>query len=327
MKEKVKKEMPRSSSALPNLRNAPEFVGINHWINTDKALTLADLRGKVVLVDFWTYTCINCIRTLPHVTGWYEKYKDKGFVVIGVHTPEFEFEKKTENVQAAIKQYSINYPVAQDNDYATWNAYNNRYWPAKYLIDSTGVIRKVHFGEGEYEEMEKAIRELLEEAGNLVSEDMIQVTDETPKSRNSPETYLGSSRMQYLYPSRLVGNGNQTFSLAKNIPISTFSLGGEWMVDDEYSKAGANAVLEYNFFASKVFLVMRPGSSKNPQVKLLMDGKLVDDLRTGTDVQDGIINVDQDKLYNIINLGSNAGIHILRLEFSPGIEVFAFTFG
>jgi len=325
MKDEVKKSMPTKSN-LTSFGNAPEFVGITKWLNTDNALTINGLSGKVVLIDFWTYTCINCIRTLPFVTGWYEKYKDQGFVVVGVHTPEFEFEKKTENVLSAMKQYNIDYPVALDNDYATWNAYSNRYWPAKYLIDSKGVIRKVHFGEGEYEEMEKAIRELLEEAGNLVSEDMVQVTDQTPKTKNSPETYLGSNRMQYLYPNGSAGNGSQTFSLSKNIPINSFSFGGEWMVDDEYSKAGENAVLEYNFFASKVFLVMKPTSLEAREVKVFLNGKLVDVLSKGEDVENGIIIVDKDRLYNLIEL-KNTGKHLLRLEFTPGIEVFAFTFG
>ena len=313
------------SSRLPNLGKAPEFAGINKWLNS-QPLTLQSLRGKVVLVDFWTYTCINCIRTLPFVTGWYEKYKGKGFVVVGVHTPEFEFEKKTENVEQAIKQYNIHYPVAQDNDYATWTAYQNQYWPAKYLIDAKGVIRWIHFGEGEYEKGELAIQELLKEAGNLVLDGTIKALDQTPKAKFSPETYLGSSRMQYLYPNRSVSNGNQTFSLSKNIPSNSFSFGGEWMVDDEYSKTGKNAVLEYNFFASKVFLVMKPTSLGAGEVKVYLDGKLIDNLNSGIDVENGIVTVDKDRLYNLVEL-KNAESHLLRLEFSEGIEIFAFTFG
>lgn len=325
MKEEAKKDIPKVSS-LTSFGNAPDFVGINHWINTDKALTLTDLRGKVVLVDFWTYTCINCIRTLPFVTGWYEKYKDKGFVVVGVHTPEFEFEKKTENVLQAIKQYKISYPVAQDNDYATWNAYNNRYWPAKYLVDSKGVIRKVHFGEGEYDEMEKAIQELLKEKGSTVNEGIMEMPDQTPTSHGSPETYLGSNRMQYFHPNGSINNGSQIFALSKNTPQNYFSLGGEWMIDDEYSKAGTDAVLEYNFFAQKVFLVLRPPTSGVGQVKVFLDGKLVDVFTSGVDVKNGIVTVGKDRLYNLIQL-KNPGNHLLRLEFTPGIEVFAFTFG
>ncbi|MDP2838305.1 MAG: cytochrome c biogenesis protein DipZ [Candidatus Moranbacteria bacterium] len=150
------------TSALPQLGQAPEFVGIEKWLNTDSALTMKDLRGKVVLIHFWTYTCINCIRTLPYVTRWYEQYKDQGLVVVGVHTPEFPYEKKTENVLGAMSKYRINYPVAQDNQYQTWQAYNNRYWPAVYLVDAEGSIRLTHFGEGNYKEIEQAIQDLLE---------------------------------------------------------------------------------------------------------------------------------------------------------------------
>ena len=155
---------PQQQSILLNENKpAPEFVGIVKWLNSEKPLTLSSLRGKVVLVDFWTYTCINCIRTLPYVTKWYDTYKDQGFVVIGVHTPEFEYEKDTNNVLKAIKQYNIHYPVPQDNDYVTWKAYDNQYWPAEYLIDKKGVIRRTHFGEGEYSETEQAIQALLKE--------------------------------------------------------------------------------------------------------------------------------------------------------------------
>jgi thiol-disulfide isomerase/thioredoxin len=161
------KLMPKASD-LPNLGPAPQFVGIDHWLNSTP-LTLQDLRGKVVLVDFWTFDCINCIHTLPYVIAWYNKYKDEGFVVIGVHTPEFAFEHETSNVAQAIAQYQIKYPVAQDNEYATWQAYHNEYWPAEYFIDAQGNLRHTHFGEGSYDESEKIIQQLLAEAGNPVN--------------------------------------------------------------------------------------------------------------------------------------------------------------
>jgi thiol-disulfide isomerase/thioredoxin len=171
-----------ASADLPNLGQAPELTGITKWLNTQNPLSLQQLQGKVVLVHFWTYTCINCIRTLPYVTSWYEKYKDKGFVVIGVHTPEFEFEKGTQNVERAIKQYKINYPVPQDNDYNTWRAYNNRFWPAEYLIDTKGNIRRTHFGEGEYNETEEAIKTLLRKAGATVDRSLTPIEDQTPQT-------------------------------------------------------------------------------------------------------------------------------------------------
>ena len=161
-----KSVLPTAAVALPDLGLAPDFVGITQWLNTSTPVSLSQLRGKVVLVDFWTYACINCIRTLPHVTSLYEKYKETGFIVIGVHTPEFEYEKRTANVERALKQFKIYYPVAQDNDYATWKAYHNRFWPAQYVIDTKGHLRMVHTGEGAYEEIETAVKVLLQEAGS-----------------------------------------------------------------------------------------------------------------------------------------------------------------
>jgi len=158
--------LPTAAVALPDLGPAPDFVGITQWLNTTTPVALSQLRGKVVLVDFWTYACINCLRTLPHVTSLYEKYKERGFMVIGVHTPEFAYEKRTANVERALQQYTIHYPVAQDNDYATWKAYQNRFWPAQYVLDTKGHIRMVHAGEGAYEEIEMAVKALLWEAGN-----------------------------------------------------------------------------------------------------------------------------------------------------------------
>lgn len=307
---------------------APDFVGITKWLNTDKPLSIHNLKGKVVLVDFWTYTCINCIRTLPYTTSWYEKYKDKGFVVIGVHTPEFEFEHDTNNVLAAIKMYNIHYPVAQDNSYATWNNYNNQYWPAEYLIDANGNIRRVHFGEGEYDKTEQAIQQLLKEAGKNASMPLVNIKDQTPTQQLSPETYLGSARMQYYYPSGSVGNGTQNFTLSNNLSDDSFSFGGKWSVTDENAITGTNSVLNYNFYADKVFLVLRPGSSTNAKVKVFLDNNLVDNSNAGTDVQNGEVAIDSDRLFNLIDLKGKTGRHILRLEFEgSGIQLSAFTFG
>ncbi len=312
---------------LSSLGRAPEFSGISKWLNTDKPFSTQGLRGKVVLVDFWTYTCINCIRTLPHVTSWYEKYKDKGFVVVGVHTPEFEFEKKTENVEQAIKQFGIHYPVAQDNKYETWNAFANHYWPAEYLIDAKGVIRRTHFGEGEYEETEEAIKILLKEIGSTVDATKIDMPDQTPKMHISPETYLGSTRMAYLFPNGSAENGIQNFTLGNNIPDDTFSFGGIWDITNEQAIAKRDAVLEFNFYAQRVFLVLRPGSAGKGSIKVYLDGQLVDVSNSGDDVRDGMLTVDTDRLYNLVKLSSN-NRHVLKLEFqTSGIEAYAFTFG
>ncbi|MEO6508560.1 MAG: cytochrome c biogenesis protein DipZ [Patescibacteria group bacterium] len=314
-----KLRMPLAADGkLPKLGKAVDFVGINQWLNSDP-LTIAQLKGKVVLVDFWTYTCINCIRTLPYITSWYEKYKDEGFVVIGVHTPEFEFEKNTDNVSNAMKQYKINYPVAQDNDYKTWEAYENHYWPAHYLIDVNGEIREIHFGEGAYEETEHSIQKLLKEAGKETKDDMVNVqADAVGTTDISPETYLGSARMNRYYPSGSLSNGEQTLLLENQPPIHSFSLGGTWTVGDEFSTSGEDASLTYHFRSRKVFLVMHPPlGESNAKVRVVLDGVVKE-----------VITVNSPKLYNLINLNTSNEDHTLRLEFlTPGIEVYAFTFG
>ena len=319
-----------NSSDLFNANTpAPDFVGITKWLNTDKPLSIKDLKGKVVLVDFWTYTCINCIRTLPHVTSWYDKYNKEGFVVIGVHTPEFEFEHETSNVENAIKQYNIHYPVAQDNNYSTWNNYNNQYWPAEYLIDANGTIRREDFGEGEYPQMELAIQTLLKQAGHKVTQKLDTLPDMTPQNQISPETYLDSQRMQYYYPSSTLGDGTSNYTLSNSIPQNTFSLGGQWTINDGNAVAGKNATLTYNFTASNVYLVLNPNSTKQASiVKVFLDGKAVDNSNEGTDVKNGTLTIPTDRLYNLINLHGKTESHLLKLEFdTPGTQGFAFTFG
>lgn len=308
---------------------APDFVGVTKWLNTNSPISIKDLRGKVVLVDFWTYTCINCLRSLPHVTSWYDKYKDKGFVVVGVHTPEFQFEHNTNNVLDAIKMYNINYPVAQDDNYKTWNNYNNEYWPAEYLIDGNGNIRRTHFGEGEYDEMEMAIRELLKETGQTLSGTIDNLPDQTPNGEQSPETYLGAERMEYYYDGGSTGTGDKTFTLADNLHQDSFSFGGDWDIEKEYAVAGKDAAMNYKFYAGKVFLVLRPGSAGlMAKVRVFLDGKPVDGSNAGADVDNGEITVNADRLYDLIDLRGKAGHHVLLLQFeTPGIEAFAFTFG
>ncbi len=310
---------------------APEFSGGTMWLNTDKPLTLSDLKGKVVLVDFWTYTCINCIRTLPFVTGWDQKYRDQGLVVIGVHSPEFEFEKKTTNVEDAIKRFKIKYPVVQDNDFAIWRSYNNHYWPAKYLIDSQGRIRYSHFGEGAYEETERIIQELLREAGRKVDDEVVSVTNEAPRTPSTPETYLGSNRMQYYYPSGQLSVGKKNLTPSLALPVNTFSLGGAWTVNEEESIGGKGSTLIQHFVGKKVFLVMRKvdttDASPAVTVRVLLDGVVITPEAAGSDVVDGRVTVTEDRLYTLVELAS-PGPHSLTLEFETGgIAVFAFTFG
>lgn len=325
-KIKGKDSGTNSKSTLGEFGKASEFQGITKWLNTDKSLTVEGMKGKVILVDFWTYTCINCIRTLPHINSWYDKYKDKGFVVIGVHSPEFEFEKNTDNVKRAIEEYKIHYPVAQDNDFKTWKAYDNQYWPAKYLIDATGKLRFNHFGEGKYDETEEAIKSLLKEAGSQITSRNDNLANETPSGQLSPETYLGSKRMEFLYPNGTTTNGTRVFQLDSEIPKNSFSFGGNWTINSDNSVSGENAVFEYNFQAKKVFLVLRPSSTVNSTVKVFLDGKTISS-GSGSDVKNGVLTIDQDRLYNLISLSKGEN-HKLRLEFqTQGTQIFAFTFG
>jgi len=305
-----------SKNLLSDGGAAPEFTGIAQWLNVPSPLTLKDLQGKVVLVDFWTYSCINCVRTLPHLTAWYERYKNDGLVIVGVHTPEFAFERETQNVQNATKQFGITYPVAQDNDYKTWQSYQNHYWPAEYLIDTHGHIRRSHFGEGGYDHMEEAIRALLKENGRVVEGNLSVVKDQTPHHDRSPETYLGTHRMERFSSPEKILSVDQVFTLPKELALDHFAYQGTWNVQSQFAKSGSNAALEFNFHADKVFLVLGPAHAGD-KIKVFMDGNPMDD-----------IILDNERLYDVIDLKGKVETHTLRLEFpNAGTSVYAFTFG
>jgi thiol-disulfide isomerase/thioredoxin len=312
---------------------APEIVGIQQWLNTPdgKGLSLAELRGKVVLIDFWTYSCINCIRTLPYVTAWDQKYRDKGLVIIGVHTPEFNFEKDVANVQRAMAQYNIQYPVALDNDYATWHAYDNLYWPAKYFIDAEGNIAGQHFGEGSYEETERTIQRLLMEAGTLAQPVAPEaISDErTSQRRITPEIYFGYQRIDHFGQS-VVRNKPFIYTSPAQFAPSTFYLSGTWQVGPESAESVGNAdriIIRYD--ASQANLVLSAAAKVRGVVTI--DGQPVSNQQAGTDIQfvDGqsVIDVFEPRLYNVIRT-QQQGEHVLIIEFSgPGVEAFTFTFG
>ena len=309
---------------LSELGNAPEFIPGGEWLNSDP-LPMQRLRGKVVLVDFWTYTCINCIRTLPYIKTWWEKYKDKGLVIVGVHTPEFEFEKETKNVARAIKDFGLTYPVMQDNNYATWNAYANHYWPAKYLVDKNGKIRYTHFGEGKYDETEKAIRELLAEAGTDVSD--IQVANPAYQIQSrTPELYLGYWRIAtFSSPERIAEDKPAAYTAPAKLSRNTFAYAGTWTIGYQRAMPAKGSTLLLHFDAAEVFLVMRP-KNESGQVKVYLDDKIVSD-QAGEDINNGVVTVDIDRLYKLIKLPT-AGTHILKLEFlDDSVELYAFTFG
>ena len=307
---------------------APEIRGIEKWLNTSGPQTLASLKGKVVLVDFWTYSCINCLRTLPHVEAWYNKYHSSGFEVIGVSTPEFAFEKDPGNVSRAIKQYGIPYPVALDNNYKTWNAYNNQYWPAEYLIDATGKIRRTEFGEGNYPESEQAIRTLLANAGQKITVAPSDLPDTTPTTQLTPETYFGSNRAQFGFPTPNYPNGTFTIPEQKTVPLDQFALGGKWTIQPDYIESKKGATITEHFDASKVFLILNPKPGATNTVAVTYNGKPLVGTLAGSDVVNGIIKVDADRLYNIFNSGATNTDGTLKFTFlDDGIQAFTFTFG
>ncbi len=316
----------------------PPFVGVTQWLNSNP-LTPEALRGKVVLVDFWTYSCINCLRALPYVTNWYNKYKDHGLVVIGVHTPEFAFEKNVRNVQRALKDLGINYPVAMDNDYAIWQAFNNQYWPAHYFIDAKGKIRSHHFGEGNYDESEQTIRNLLTEAGAIdlpafegqdVKATGVQAAADETKVK-SPETYLGYERAEHFSsPEGFAADEAKVYSLPNKFELNQWALAGNWMVDREKATlTTAPGKLAFRFSARDLHLVLGAGGDgKSVRFRVLIDGK-APEKDHGMDVDAaGNGTVSEQRLYQLIRQSGDVGEHTFSIEFlDSGVQTFSFTFG
>jgi cytochrome c biogenesis protein CcdA/thiol-disulfide isomerase/thioredoxin len=294
------------AGGLPNYGAAPALHPDGVWINS-KPLTLKQLRGKVVLIDFWTYSCINCLRTLPHLKAWDAAYRSKGLVIVGVHTPEFAFEHVSSNVRSAVQRLGIRYPVVQDNGFKTWDNYANQYWPAEYLIDRAGNIRHTHFGEGEYPQTESLIRRLLAVRGRRAP----QLPDLTPTEAMTPETYLGYARIGNYVGSHIVPDKPAHYTFTSNLFSNAFSYAGTWRVGGEEITAIRDARLRLDFQAKDVYLVLGGRGT----VQVLIDGR-----RTKT------LRVDAQKLYTV--RASNTLAHaVLELRFSPGVQAYSFTFG
>jgi thiol-disulfide isomerase/thioredoxin len=301
---------------LVNCGPAPQFTGITAWLNTPggRPLTMAQLRGKVVLVDFWTYSCINCQRTLPHIEAWYRAYARDGLVVVGVHTPEFPFEHVVSNVRTESADFGVHYPVAIDNGYGTWKAYDNEYWPADYLIDARGNVRHVGFGEGDYSQTEQLIRQLLSAAHpGLRLPPPTDVPNLTPTGEMNPETYLGYERLQYLVPAVSVAeNTPAAYHFPKTLPLGGMGLSGTWTEHAEEATAGQGAGLELRFMARKVYLVL--GGSGT--VEESINGR-----HTATIKVSGV-----PRLYALHeSAATSTGTLLLRP--SPGVQAYDFTFG
>lgn len=312
---------------LPKISRAPEFASSGPWLNSEP-FTMASLKGKVVLIDFWTYSCINCIRTLPYIEGYAQKYKDTPFVLVGVHSPEFVFEQKTENVVDAIQRHGLTYPVVQDNDFGTWRAFANRYWPAKYLIDANGYIRYTHFGEGNYEETDLAIQSLLKEIGVEVKDakdsDNVQDSKDAKESKEargsiSPETYLGERSWPALANAQgEPSDATVSYSAPASLLLNKYALVGDWkLIDGEHQALQADVgEIRMQWQGGEINLVLGPGDSTTPPTaEVWIDG-----------VMHKTISIDRHDLYNLYT--GEYGEHALVLKLrGTGVKGFAFTFG
>ncbi len=306
---------------------APEFTGIARWLNTPggEEPSMRGLRGRVVLVDFWTYTCINCLRTLSHLRAWDARYRDAGLTIVGVHTPEFAFERRESNVRDAIAVNGLRYPVGLDNDYGTWNAWSNQYWPAKYLVDARGRVRYWHFGEGDYEETEAAIRALLADAGQPPgAPSAAPAAEQAAAGVTTPETYLGWTRAQGF--AETVRHGTRDFG-DRQVALAPdrFAFRGRWRIERERAVAGARARIDAHVGARRVFLVLgSPGRER--RVRVLLDGRPIPDRLAGPDVHGGIARVGAQRLYRLVDFG-RVERRLVTLELDPGVAGYAFTFG
>ncbi len=331
----AKLDMPvaRTSVVIAENDTMPSLSGAVQWLNSPE-LNAGSLRGKVVLVDFWTYSCINCLRTLPYIKAWNEKYRDRGLVIIGVHAPEFAFEKDPHNVEQAVRDLGITYPVALDNKYAIWNAFKNEYWPAHYLIDANGVMREHHFGEGGYIETEKMIQALLREAGHQIAEnDLVKAsgtgaTLAAADMPRSPETYLGYAKQQNLASPEEVEEDNAAhYSTPHKLKLDQWALSGKWLISAESAqlqKPGGS--ISYHFQGRDLHLVL--GSNKAVRIRVTLDGKAPGENHGSDIAPDGSGVIQEQRLYQLIRQNDKISDHVFKIEFlDSGAEAFAFTFG
>ncbi|WP_291380076.1 cytochrome c biogenesis protein DipZ [Demequina sp.] len=301
----------QTSDRLANCGPAREFVGIEEWLNTEggEALSLKDLEGEVVLLDFWTYSCINCQRTFPYLTAWDERYRDDGLTIIGVHSPEFTFEKVVSNVDDAADRYGIEYPIAIDNNFETWRAWDQRFWPAHYLIDQTGTVRQVHYGEGGYEDTERLIQELLD----TPAQDLVEADPGNHTQGRTPELYLGWQRLAYAQNDGVATDERATYDGTPTPELHHFSYDGTWTIEGERAIAGPDARLNLRFYAADVHLV------------LAGIGEVTVTLSSEPDVTR---TVRVDGTSDLYDLYEGVPVEdVMTLEFSEGVEAYAFTFG
>lgn len=329
--------LPGDLRQLPVEGDLPSLGGAVQWLNSPP-LSAEALRGKVVLIDFWTYSCINCLRTLPYVTAWAEKYRDQGLVVIGVHAPEFAFEQDVGNVTAAMKKLGVTYPVAIDNDFKIWRAFDNQYWPAHYFADAQGHIRYHHFGEGNYAESEQVIQQLLREAGHgNLGTDLVQANASGVQQgmdashMQSPETYVGYQRSENFVSSPQISpDQSATYQLPVQLQLNQWGLEGPWLIGAEHASLDvANGKIAYRFHARDLHLVLGPGADGKPiRFRVSVDGQ-APGAAHGSDVApDGSGTVTDQRLYQLIRQPGSINDHTFTIEFlDPGVRAYAFTFG
>jgi thiol-disulfide isomerase/thioredoxin len=336
----VPKQQTRAESIEEKAKRyerAKEITTPDGFINTD-AITLSELIGKkVILIDFWTYSCINCQRTTPFLNSWYEKYADDGLEIIGIHTPEFEFEKDYENVRDAVERLGIEFPVVLDNDYSTWGAYRNRYWPRKYIIDIDGFVVYDHIGEGAYSETEAKIVELLNEKNDVLGLSAVAMDSTSPENVDivdntkprTPESYLGHDRIEYIanLPSKDCFNNVCEYTTPESININSFAFNGSWRMNKEESTLISDeGSITSHFVGNKVNLVA--GSDTPIEAEIYLDGVLISNDYAGSDVVDGVVTFEAHTLYNLVDQRGMYGVHTLEIRFKDaGISAFAFTFG
>lgn len=348
--QKVYQKLPPERLALANeledqkgdhihMPPIPTDFPAERYINILTSELREQLKGKVVLIDIWDYTCVNCIRTLPYITAWNEKYKDKGLVILGVHAPEFEFEKAPENLDSAVKKFNLTYPIIADNDYKIWQSLANNYWPAKYIFDKDGILRASHFGEGEYEVFEAFIQKLLVERDSSISlPDLTKPVRETDKPgavcyRATPETYIGFARSHYGNDGEPEPNKPTQFTLPKELKQDELYLGGTWVVKREYAyPAGgsSSSSLNMNYQAKEVNLVIHPLATGPFHVEIQQNGKPLAKEDRGTDIieENGktYIKIDGPRMYNLINNSKFGRATFSLVSDSPNFGAYAFTF-
>ncbi|HJS80379.1 MAG TPA: cytochrome c biogenesis protein DipZ [Vitreimonas sp.] len=324
-----------SAMAMEGGAPAPSLDGGVAWLNSPP-LSLEQLRGKVVLIDFWTYSCINCLRTLPYVQAWADKYRDQGLVVIGVHAPEFAFERDIGNVRRAVRDLGVTYPVVLDNDFAIWRAYDNRYWPAHYFIDANGVIRHHHFGEGDYDESERVIQALLAEAGRDAPTSLVDPRAQGAAAAaadnarvRSPETYIGSARREHFVSAERRTGAAYAYATPQALGLNEWGLSGVWTVEQEHAElARADGGISFRFQGRDLHLVLAPGTDGRPvRFRVTVDGR-APGAAAGVDVNaagEGVVR--EHRLYQLIRGGAGRA-RTFRIEFlDPGVRAYAFTFG